>query len=269
MKRNETHRAMSVIFVSVTLSLLSGTAHAADYKIHYHPEEYVLGKFETHAVVLLGTRHKKDRILQFISDLIPNLRNAGITHIGFEIRSDQQDYLDLFMETGKGLDAVNLHPQIDCPAYRHLLKQIRVSGNLRPVALDLPKSRYGQKSRDEYMAQSIAKVFRKKPDAKMLVVAGNNHVLKKLDWQDHVPDKTGSMRSYLNDFMPGLSVFSIGQLIDENPAECDFTRRFGNTGGPVAMDCDERFKGWKIGLTSAIAIKPAEPYNLVDGVIVY
>lgn len=62
---------------------------------------------------------------------------------------------------------------------------------------------------------------------------------------------------------------SIGQLIDENPDECDFTRRFADVDGPVAINCDENFHGWKIGLASAITINPTEPNDLVDGVIVY
>ena len=68
---------------------------------------------------------------------------------------------------------------------------------------------------------------------------------------------------------PEISAFSIGQLIDENPAECDFTRRFAHMDGSVAMDCDNSFRGWNLGITTAIAIKPAEPYELIDGVIVY
>jgi len=35
------------------------------------------------------------------------------------------------------------------------------------------------------------------------------------------------------------------------------------------MDCADSVKGWQLGLTSAIEIKPTEPYELVDGVIVY
>ena len=94
-------------------------------------------------------------------------------------------------------------------------------------------------------------------------------VLKKLDWQDHVPDKSGAVRSYLDELVPGNKTFSIGQLIDENPDECYFTRRFSHMDGSVAMDCDDRFHGWKIGISSALAIKPTVPYELVDGVIVY
>ena len=67
------------------------------------------------------------------------------------------------------------------------------------IALDLPKSKYGGKiNRDEWMAESIASVFDSNPSARMLVVSGNNHILKKLDLQDHVIDKHGSIRQYLS-----------------------------------------------------------------------
>jgi hypothetical protein len=50
-------------------------------------------------------------------------------------------------------------------------------------------------------------------------------VLKKLNWQDHVPNKNRSIRSFLDEMVLGVSAFSIGQLIDQNPGQCDFTRR--------------------------------------------
>jgi hypothetical protein len=220
----------------------------------------------------LGTRHKRDPILQFISDLIPTLHDAGVSHIGLEICSDQQDNIDHFIETGSSIADIKIHPQIDRPGYRDLLKHIQsLDKDKRSdvVAIDLPKSQYGQMSRDEYMVESIVGIFGNHPGAKVLVVVGNNHVLKKLDWQVHVPSKTESIRSYLSEVFPEISAFSIGQLIGEDPSECDFTRRFSQMDGSVAMDCDNSFRGWKIGLTSAMAIKPTEPCELVDGVIVY
>lgn len=36
----------------------------------------------------------------------------------------------------------------------------------------------------------VAKIFKTEPDAKMLVIIGNDHVLKKLEWQDHAVEKT-------------------------------------------------------------------------------
>jgi uncharacterized iron-regulated protein len=102
------------------------------------------------------------------------------------------------MQTGIGLFGVAIHPQIDCLEYRNLFNVIRgleLKRRSTPVALDLPKSKYGGKiSRDEWMAESIASVFQSNSNAKILVVVGNNHILKKLDWQDHVIDKHGSIR---------------------------------------------------------------------------
>lgn len=231
MLRNKIHGIIFIAIVSAALSLQTGQIEAADYRIHNNPQEYVIDKFQSHDLVFLGTRHKREPILQFISNLIPILHDAGVTHIGLEICSDQQGKIDRFIETGTGLTDIKIHPQINCSEYRGLFKQIRsLDENKRPeiVAIDLPKSRYGQMSRDEHMVESIVGIFGNHPEAKVLVVVGNNHVLKKLDWRDHVPSNTASIRSYLAEVFPEISAFSIGQLIDENPSECDFTRRFAH-----------------------------------------
>jgi hypothetical protein len=46
---------------------------------------------------------------------------------------------------------------------------------------------------DEWMADSVASVFESNSNAKMLVVVGNNHILKKLEWQYHVVNKHRSI----------------------------------------------------------------------------
>lgn len=272
MSRNQIHGVIFIVIIAVASLFQNDPIEAVNYTIHHNPKKYVLDKFLSHYIVMLGTRHKREPILQFISDLIPILNKDGVSHIGLEIRSDQQNKIDHFIETGTGLMDIKIHSQIDCPSYRDLLKQIQsLDKNKRPaiVAIDLPKSQYDQMSRDEHMVESITEIFGNPPVAKVLVVVGNNHVLKRLDWKDHVPSKTVSIRSYLAEVFPEISAFSIGQLIDENPVECDFTRRFSYLDGSVAMDCDDSFRGWKIGLTSAMAIKKTEPHELVDGTIVY
>ena len=120
------------------------------------------------------------------------------------------------------------------------LQKIPDSGRPVVTALDLPESMYHDGLfRDEYMARSIARIFLQEPGSKMLAVLGNNHILKKLDWQDHVPNKHRSIRSYLDDNVPGIMAFSIGQLNDANLSECDFARRFSPLNGSVEMDCDK------------------------------
>jgi hypothetical protein len=69
---------------------------------------------------------------------------------------------------------------------------------------------------------------------------------------------------------PALMGFSIGQLIDEDPGECDFTKTYGPIEGSVALDCSNGFsKDWKIGVASKIAVKNTEPCRLFNGLIVY
>jgi len=103
----------------------------------------------------------------------------------------------------------------------------------------------------------------------MLVVVGNNHILKKLDWQDHVVNKLGSIRQYSSKTVCGLRIFSIGQVIGESVYEDDFRREFGHIEGAVAVDLDERFAGWKLGIVESVAIKREEVWEqLLDGVVV-
>jgi hypothetical protein len=201
------------------------------------------------------------------------LHNSGVTHIGLEIASDQQGKIDQFMKTGAGLNDIQIHSLIDCPEYKNILSILKaLDPNKRPnpVALDLPKSKYsGEINRDEWMARSIAGVFKKNPNAKMIVVVGNNHVLKKLEWQDHVPNPNRSIRQYLTDRRRKLRFFSIDHVIDSSIDDCDFRERFSDYEESVAVDLDERFVGWKMGIVESIAIKTAEVWELMDGVIVY
>jgi len=258
-----------ILFYLAFTSIVSGS----DYKVNTNAQSYIFEKLKTHHIVLLGTTHKKPAILKFLSELIPALHDAGVTHIGLEIAFDQQAKIDNFIQTGKKLNDIQIHPLIDCPEYRNMLAKLStLDPNNRPetIALDLPTSKYRVKmSRDKWMAGSIIQVFRKNPKAKMLVLVGNLHVLKVLNWQDNVPNQHKSIYEYLKSMIPEFRIFSISQLIDENPEECDFTDVFGPVDGSVVIDCDHKFDGWKFGLSSIIAIKPTKTCDLVDGIIVY
>ncbi len=252
---------------------ISKVADARCLDFHKHPQSYVIEKLKSHDIVFLGTTHKREPILKLIADLIPRLHESGTTHLGLEICSDQQGKIDSLLQTGNGLTDIEIHPLIDCAEYRNLFTTIRsLDQNQRPavVALDLPKSMYqGEINRDEWMARSIAKIFDRDPDAKFLVVVGNLHVLKKIEWEDHVQNAHGSIRSYLNGLTHNYRMFSIGQCIDESTKECDFTSTFSHVEGAVAMDCNGRFAGWRIGIMSPVAAKPTKVCEMLDGVIVY
>ena len=260
-----------LIWLIITVAILfPPTISATAGDELFPPADYLHSKLQQNNIVFLGTTHKKPEILGFIAELIPTLEKYGVSHVGLEIPSDQQEKIDVFMKTGDGLDNIKLHTQIDSPEYRNLFQVFRKSGGPIPVAIDLPSSMYnGNVSRDEWMARSLLIVMNRNPSAKMLVIVGSLHTLKKLEWEDQVPNKHQSIREYITRDRPSTRMWSVGQMIDGNPDECDFTREFSSLPGAVALDLDDRYRGWKMGLTAPIAIVPAECFELVDGLIVY
>ena len=54
-----------------------------------------------------------------------------------------------------------------------------------------------------------------------------------------------------------MRFFSIGQVIGESVCNCDFQEKFADLEGAVALDLDERFAGWKMGIGQSMATRPA------------
>ena len=96
-----------------------------------------------------------------------------------------------------------------------------------------------------------------------------DHALKKLEWEEQVPNKHLSIREYIQRERPSTRMWSVGQIIHGNTNRCDFTREFSSLPDAVALDLDDRYRGWQMGMTASIAIVPAECFELVDGLIVY
>ena len=262
-----------LLLLTFPILFTSKVADSGGFDFDKHSQSYVIEKLKSYDIVFLGTRHKKEAILKFVAGLIPRLHQTGTSHLGLEICSDQQDKIDSFLQTGDGLSDIDLHPQIDCDGYRNLFMTVRsLNHSKRPTvaALDLPKSMYqGKINRDEWMARAIAKIFHRNRNAKVFVVVGNLHILKEVKWKEEVLSSDGFIRSYLNVLTPHRRMFSIAQLIDESPNDCDFTSAFSHVEGAVAMDCDGTFIGWKIGILAPVATKPTQVCEMLDGVIVY
>ena len=71
---------------------------------------------------------------------------------------------------------------------------------------------------------------------KILVVVGNLHIFKKLDWENHLPNKHLAIRQYIKRERPRTRMWSVGQVIDGDPGKCTFTEVFGQLPGAVALD---------------------------------
>jgi hypothetical protein len=264
---------MRIILVFIFLITLIPCSWASEYQFHPDPHSFVLEKIRNHDITFLGTTHRCPPVLSLVSSLIPELHKVGVTYILFEIASDQQDKLDYFLQTGEGLNDIILWPSIDCPEYRNLfsiIQNLPPAEKIIPVCIDLPISKLGGDiNRDQWMAQSIYKIFHDNPNAKVFIKIGSLHTFKNLEWQDHVPNKRISIREELKRVLPDARIFSIVNVIDQKAGKCDFTREFGLNPDGVAVECDDRFLGWKAGFLSVIAIKPFEVCKLVDGLIVY
>ncbi len=107
-------KTVLLVFLALLDLIASQDSFSGDHKLNHNPKSYVLNKFKTRDIVLLGTRHKQTPLLEFISEIIAVLHNSGVTHIGLEIATDQQGKINRFVETGAGLSEIQIHPQINC-----------------------------------------------------------------------------------------------------------------------------------------------------------
>jgi|GEM_PF-960900 len=269
----EMNRSIS-IFVCMIGYLLSSIMPCSG---HEHPigdvQTYVMEKLSGHDIVFMGTTHRQPAILGLMARLVPQFQKAGVTHLALEISSDQQDRLDYFLTTGKAMALIKLHGAIDCPGYRHLLSALQgIDSQQRPrvIAIDLPEAAYGGPvTRDEHMAMALRAALQSNPGGKILAMLGSLHVLRKLPWLGRIAQGHQAIRTYLSRWRPDLRIFSMVHLIGGAADTCDFSRRIGPLPGMVATDVDACFTGWRLGITACLALRPTQPYELVDGVIVH
>jgi hypothetical protein len=115
---------MAGLIIFTLIFDISNSAYSNEHPVNKDPAAYLIQKLKSHDIILLGTTHKRPAILQFIAGLIPHLEAAGVTHIGIEMPTDHQDDLNAYLNTGTGLASLYVHPQIDCPKYRNVLKTL-------------------------------------------------------------------------------------------------------------------------------------------------
>ena len=73
-----------------------------------------------------------------------------------------------------------------------------------------------------------------------------------------LPNKHRSILEYLSEKRRKLHIFSIGQITGSSIDGCDFRERFSDYEGAVAVNLNERFAGWQMGIVELVAIKPAD-----------
>lgn len=255
-----------LFFAALAFVLPTPESDASVVLLPVPAERFVMARIQTHDAVFLGTRHRRPKLLQFVGSLLTMASREGLTHVGLEIASDQQTSLDRFMAGTDGPEQIRIDPNIDCHAYRQLLIQIRSCG-LKAMALDLPRGKWSSAiTRDQWMAHQLANTFDRSPEARFLVVVGNLHALKRIQWlAPNLP--AGGIRHHLAGLRPDLRLFSVAQSIDELPGRCPYADRFGGTPTPVAMITTPLSP--PPGFLRLAAATPMTGYEAVDAVIVY
>ncbi len=232
----------------------------------YEPGSFLISKLRDHDIVLLGANHSRNSSLEIVCDILPPVSRLGVRFVGLEIASDQQSALDAYIRQGTGLHDIEISPIIACPEYRNFLECIR-SADLRPVALDLPRSMWPTSwRRDEWMAEKIAGVLREHPGGKMLVVVGNLHTLKSVRWTD--PENQNMfIPGYLCRTDPNLRLCSILTEHTEAPKRKNGSAAAAGERMPLAVDL--RGLDLELRIQNLLAVRKMNPEEMADGLILF
>ena len=231
------------------------------------PKSFFTEKLGSHDVILLGAKHNQPSTCFFLMEILPVLAGLGLTHVGLEIASDQQLKLDSFSCSGSGLNDIDIFHFIDRPEYRCFIDAVRLCG-LKPVAMDLPGSMWDTAyTRDEWMAKNISGVFQRDSQAKMIVIVGNLHTLKRIEWVDS--KKTDVfLPAYLPQYEPELKSLSVLSDYDDCPGRCCKVRKkYESAEKPIVLDAAGL--EFRPGVLDIIAAKPLKVEQMTDAVMMY
>jgi hypothetical protein len=134
-------------------------------------------------VLIVGETHRRQESPQLVVGIAEAYLDAGgCLTIALEIGSDQQPVLDAAMREEQPVSAIRISPIIDHSAYREMLTSfmdlVRRGRCLRVRAVDAPERDTG--SKDAWMAREIQALISSNP---VLVLVGNLHALKRLQWE--------------------------------------------------------------------------------------
>jgi len=142
----------------------------------------ILNKIKSGSVTIIGETHKHPESLMFFQSLISDYlkRNRCLT-IGLEIASNQQPIIDKIKEGRAVVSDIEIPPMIDHPAFREMiddLVKLQINNEcLKIIAIDAGDDI--DLRRDEWMAINLENQIGAAP---VLVLLGNLHSLKKVNW---------------------------------------------------------------------------------------
>ena len=164
------------------------------------PGSYLVEKARANRIVLIGTHHKDTHIHNLIIHSLPALvAMAGVNTLFVEIPTSQQEAIERFCREDAGVETIEVCEIIASPSYREILLKARSLG-MEIIAIDA--ARPEGITRDEWMARRVTAYLEKHSLSKGLIVAGQRHVLKDIQWANVIEPS-------LADHLDNYSVFSV------------------------------------------------------------
>lgn len=211
------------------------------------------------AVLILGERHQQPESLILFLDMAQQLIDRGEQIlVGLEIPTVQQHALDTIIQKQEILPGL-VPPFLDSPFYWGLLLALaelwqRASSRMAVVAID------GKTDRDNIMATQITSHLATGKFDRAIVLVGNYHALRKIQWAEQVMQQTPFMAEQL--VSAGIQVTSVLQAMENS---CEHHRQ------PLFSALTEQ-KGIDVAnrLVSRLNIVPEmDVRTAIDGVVVW
>jgi hypothetical protein len=185
-----------------------------------HPASYLVQKAALHRLILLGTKHNNNQMNDLIYDALPGLvKEAGINTLFVEIPSNQQDVIELFRKGLCPASEIKISEIITSHTYLKIISKAQELG-MDIIAIDNDENR--QITRDQWMASRVSDYLALHPGSKGMVIVGNYHVFKNVEWAN---GGSPSMADYLRPLRPFSVVMWPGAIKKGCPLALDIDRK--------------------------------------------
>ena len=220
----------------------------------------VVNQLNPNTITIIGETHKHPESITLFKSLISGyLKQNKCLTVGLEIVSSQQVIIDQVMKGRAVVSDIEISPIIDHPPFRKMINglvNLQEKGKcLKLIAIDAGDDI--ELRRDQWMAIKLAKQIGKAP---ILVLLGNLHSLKKVNWD--LSMTKGS--TYVSEILSsqGYDVKTYPQIwIDK---ACDNQNRFIQTGKPEVL---RLLNDSLISVLNAFKYKSA--VGVIDGVLLW
>jgi hypothetical protein len=189
------------------LFLITTLTASVAYSTTTNTTEAIATLCQDHSIVLLGETHQEPDSQVLFFDLTRHyVKRGDSVYVGLEIPSDEQLKLDDALAGGS--DFSFLYPIIQHDQYNQMIHDLGgMEGNLTVQAIDAGDA---EPVRDAAMNRNILSAVSSGKYDKILVLVGNTHVIKNIQWHKDIT----STRRYLAGHLleAGINPCSIQQL---------------------------------------------------------